>query len=89
VVLKIKTLRKADQKYMESFETWCWRRLEKIIWNDLVRNEVLHKVKEDTNNVFRISTRNVNMIRHILPRKCLLEHVIEGKIERGIEVSGG
>jgi hypothetical protein len=26
------TLRAADQKYLESFEMWCWRRMEKIIW---------------------------------------------------------
>jgi hypothetical protein len=24
------TLRKIDQKYLESFEMWCWRRKEKI-----------------------------------------------------------
>jgi hypothetical protein len=24
------TLEKADQKYLESFEMWCWRRMEKI-----------------------------------------------------------
>ena len=24
------TLRKADQKNLESFEMWCWRRMEKI-----------------------------------------------------------
>jgi hypothetical protein len=24
------TLRKVDQKYLESFEVWCWRRMEKI-----------------------------------------------------------
>ena len=24
------TLRTADQKYLESFEMWCWRRMEKI-----------------------------------------------------------
>jgi len=23
-------LRAADQKYLESFEIWCWRRMEKI-----------------------------------------------------------
>jgi hypothetical protein len=22
------TLRKVDQKYLESFEMWCWRRME-------------------------------------------------------------
>jgi hypothetical protein len=25
-------IRKLDQKYMESFEIWCWRRMEKINW---------------------------------------------------------
>ena len=25
------TLRAADQKYLESFEMWCWRRMEKIV----------------------------------------------------------
>jgi hypothetical protein len=39
------TLRKVDQKYLESFEIWCWRRMEKISWTDRVRNEeVLHRV---------------------------------------------
>ena len=33
------TLRAADQKYLESFEMWCWRRMEKISWTDRVRNE--------------------------------------------------
>ena len=32
------TLRAADQKYLESFEMWCWRRMEKISWIDHVRN---------------------------------------------------
>ena len=33
------TLRAADQKYLESFEMWCWRRMERISWTDHVRNE--------------------------------------------------
>jgi hypothetical protein len=28
-----------DQKYLESFEMWYWRRMEKISWTDHVRNE--------------------------------------------------
>jgi hypothetical protein len=37
-------LRKIDQKYLESFEMWCWRRMEKISWTDRVRNaEVLSR----------------------------------------------
>jgi len=41
------TLRKVDKKYMESFDMWCWRRMEKIGWTDHVRNEeVLVTVRE-------------------------------------------
>ena len=36
---EIWTIRAADQKYLESFEMWCWRRMEKISWTDHVRNE--------------------------------------------------
>jgi len=39
-----------DQKYLESFEMWCWRRMEKINWTDHVRNEeVLLRVNEQRN----------------------------------------
>ena len=42
--------RKIDHKYLESFEMWCCRRIEKISWNDHVRNEeVLLTVKEEIN----------------------------------------
>jgi len=33
------TLRAVDQKHLESFEMWFWRRMEKISWTDHVRNE--------------------------------------------------
>jgi hypothetical protein len=38
------TLRAVDQKHLESFEMWCWRRME-ISWTGLVRSEeVLLKI---------------------------------------------
>jgi hypothetical protein len=40
-------LRKADQKYLESFEMWCWKTV-KIIWTDRVKiEEVLHRINEE------------------------------------------
>jgi hypothetical protein len=27
------TLRKLEQKYLEIFELWCWRRMKKIKWS--------------------------------------------------------
>ena len=33
------TLRAVHRKHVESFEIWCWRRMEKIILTDHVRKE--------------------------------------------------
>jgi hypothetical protein len=52
------TLRKVDQKYLESSEMWCWRRMEKISWTDRVRNEeVLHRVNEERNILHTIKKK--------------------------------
>jgi len=83
------TLRAVDQKHLESFEMWCWRRMEKISWTDHVTNEeVLLRVKEQRNILHEIPKRKANWIGHILRRNCLLQRVIEGKIQGGIEVTG-
>jgi hypothetical protein len=76
------TLRAADQKYLESSEMWCWRRMEKISWTDHVRNEeVLLTVNEQGNILHEIRKWKANWIGHILRRNCLLKQVIEGKIK--------
>jgi hypothetical protein len=63
--------------------------MEKIIWTYHVRNEeVSLTVKEQRNILHEISKRKVKWISHILRRNCLLQQVIEGKIKRGIEVTG-
>jgi hypothetical protein len=78
-----------DQKRLESFEMWCWRRMENISWTDRVRNEeVLLTVKEQRNVLHGIRKRKAKWIGHILRRNCLLQRVIEWKIKGGIEVKG-
>jgi hypothetical protein len=63
--------------------------MEKIRWTDRVRNEeVLHRVKEECNILHTIKRRKANCIGHILRRNCLLKHVIEGKLEGRIEMTG-
>jgi len=55
------TLRAVDQKHLESFELWCWGRMEKMNWTDHVRNEeVLLRVKEQRNILHEISKRKAN-----------------------------
>jgi hypothetical protein len=78
------SLRAVDQKHLESFEMWCWRRMEKISWIDQVRNEdVLFRVKEQSNILYEIRKRKANWIGHILRRNCLLQRVTEGKMQGG------
>ena len=75
-----------DQKRLESFEMWCWRRME-ISWTDHVRNEeVLLRVNEQRIILHEIRKRKANWIGHILRRNCLLQQVIEGKIKGQMEV---
>jgi hypothetical protein len=48
-------LRAVDQEHLESFEM-CWRRMKKISWTNHVRNEeVLPRVKEQSNILCEIS----------------------------------
>jgi len=82
------TVQKINQKYLGSFEMWCWRRME-ISWIGHVRNEVLHRVKEERNILHTMKRRKTNWICYMLHRNCLLKHVIEGKKEGRLEVMGG
>ena len=83
------TLWAVDQKHLENFEMWCWRRMEKISWTDHVRNEdVLLRVKEQRNILHEICKRKAKWIVYILRRNCLLQWVTEGRIKGGIEVTG-
>ena len=51
------TLRKLERKYLQSFEMWYWRRMEKIKWLEKVSNEeVLERTGEKRtllNNILR------------------------------------
>jgi len=81
MVLKLGRFGHLDQKYLKSFEMWCWRRMEKISWTDHVRNEeVLLRVKKQRNILHEISKRKANWIGQILRRNCLLQQVLKGKI---------
>ena len=54
-----------------------------------MRNEeVLLRVKEQRNILHEIRKRKANWIGHILSRNCLLQQIIEGKINGRIEVTG-
>jgi hypothetical protein len=58
-------------------------------WGNLVGNaEVLHRAKEEGNILHTIKIKKAKRIGHILRRNLLLKHVVEGKIEGRIGVTG-
>jgi hypothetical protein len=60
--------------------------MEKISWTDRLRNEeVLLRVKDEKNILYMIKQKDAKLIGHIC-RNCLLLHIIEGKIEKVIEL---
>ena len=63
------TVRKLERKYLESFEMWCWRRMEKIKRPENVTNEVLEGIGEKRTLLNNIIRRNINWIGHILRKK--------------------
>ncbi|KAI5746408.1 hypothetical protein M8J77_003278 [Diaphorina citri] len=82
------TMRKKEEKYLESFEMWVWRRLEGIKWSDRVRNEeVLRRVDEKREILRTIVNRKRSWLGHILRRNCLQRRRAERKeINRKKEV---
>jgi len=62
--------------------------MEKIRWTDRLRNEeVLHGVKEESNILRTVIGRKAG-VGHMLRGNCLLRHVIEGKREGRVDVTG-
>ena len=81
------TLRKSDQKYVGSFEMWCWEGMDKSICTHRVSNKkILHRVKDDRNLLHKIKQKKADWIGHTLRRYCFVKHVIERKIERRTEL---
>ena len=49
---------------------------------------MLHRIKEERNTLHTVKRWKANWIGHLLCRNCLLQHVIEGKIEGRTEMMG-
>jgi hypothetical protein len=62
--------------------------MEKIIWIDGLKKEILHAVKEERNILHTIKERKSNWTGHVLRRNCLLKHIMQEKIKEKSEVTG-
>ena len=84
------TLKEADRKKLLAFEMKCYRRVLKITWRDMVRNEDIRKriAKEET-IIDIIKKRKLRLFGHIcrMDDTRIIKHLIfskmEGKPRRG------
>ena len=76
------TLRKLERKYLESFEMWYCRRMEKIKWSEKVTSkQVLGPIGEKRTLLSSELSSNASWIGNILRMNYLLHDVaIEGQM---------
>jgi hypothetical protein len=56
---------------------WCWARKEKVTCSDrVIKEEILQRVKEETDILHTIKRLKGNWISHVLPRSFLLKYEI-------------
>ncbi|MGP1906500.1 MAG: hypothetical protein ACTS4X_01990 [Candidatus Hodgkinia cicadicola] len=74
--------RAEEEKKLNSFEIWCFRRILKIKWIHMVTNEeVLERVGEKRSFWESIVRRRVQLTGHIMRHEDLLKIIIEGYVD--------
>ena len=82
------TLRRNEQKRLESFEMWIRRRMERVKWTDKIKNAVvLERAGEGRIMLVLTKKRKRNWLDHWLRRNCLLKDALEGMVN-GKKVRG-
>ncbi|KAJ4441534.1 hypothetical protein ANN_11390 [Periplaneta americana] len=72
------TLRRSEEKRIEAFEMWIWRRMERVKWTERITNEaVLERVGEERMMLKLIRKRKRIWLGHWLRRNCLLKNALE------------
>ena len=75
------TLRKEDERRLEAFEMWVWRRMEKVKWTERRRNdEVLVMVGEERQLLDEIRRRQKVWMERVLSGEGMLKTVLEGRM---------
>ena len=75
------TLRRNEQKQLEEFEIWVWRRMEGVKWTDKIKNAVmLERVGEGRIILELKRKRKINWLGHWLRRNFLLKDALQGMV---------
>ena len=71
-----------DVKIIESFEMWCWRKMLKIKWTEMKRNDdILMQIGVKREIMERIKYQQHKWIGHNLRGESMLKMVLEGRFE--------
>ena len=70
-----------SETWLEAFEIWTWRTMEKVSWTEHKTNEeVLETIGEKRSFICTIKSRQTKWIGHTLRGEYLLKMIIEGKM---------
>ena len=73
--------RRNEQKPLEAFEMWIWRRMESVKWTDKIKNAVLlETVREGRIMPELIKKRQRYWLGHWVRRNCPLKDALEGMV---------
>ena len=75
------TLWAADQKYLESFEMLCWRRMEKISWTNCLLKQVIEGKIKGEMEVTRRQRRRKKLLDDLKDRRGY-SHLKEEALDR-------
>lgn len=76
------TLRKAEEKRLEAFEMWCWRRILRLSWMMKVTNEaVLTCVQPGTSLLGLVYKQQLSYFGHMMRGEGLEKMIITGHVE--------
>ena len=74
-------LKKSDEKRIQSFEMWCYRRLLQISWTDRITNEeVLQRINCQERLLNTLNARKLTFIGHILRSNGLDKRLLTGMV---------
>ena len=76
------TMNKTDIKRIESLEMWCWRKMLKVKWTEMRRNDdILNQIGLKREMIVRIKAQQQKWIGHNLRSDTLLKTVLESRFE--------
>jgi hypothetical protein len=75
------TLGKNEERVLNAFETWCWRRTLKIKWTDRITNdEGLQRAIEERLLLKLLKNRCQLCVWHIIRHNEFVVNILEGEI---------